>query len=398
MITEDQKQILTVSISNDELERRWREVRKKMKEEGIDFLVMQNDNEWLGGYVKWFTDIPARNGYPMTVIFPIDDEMTTITSGGKPPGDLGPPAWTMRGVKRRFTAPYFRSLMYSNTYDAELTVETLKTKKEGKIGIVGKGSMSAVFYEHLRKNLPDTTFWEATDLVDQIKAIKSDEEIALIKKTTSLQDEAMEYAKKAIRPGRRDFEIVADIIHKVIELGSEEQLVLGGSGPLGRPVPMQKRHFQNRVVREGDQFTLMVEVNGPGGMYAEIGRVYFLGKVPSELYDANELCKETQKVTLKLLKPGADPAEIWRANNEFLLKKGHLPETRLYAHGQGYDLVERPAIRDDEPMKLKAGMNITVHPIIGSDRIWVWVCDNYLITDSGVSPCLHKTSQEIFSI
>jgi Xaa-Pro aminopeptidase len=369
-----------------------------MKEEGIDFLVMQNDNEWLGGSVKWFTDIPARNGYPMTVIFPIDDEMTTITSGGKPPGDLGPPAWTMRGVKKRFTAPYFRSLLYSNTYDAELTVETLKARKKGKIGIVGKGSMSAVFYEHLRRNLPDATFWEATDLVDQIKAIKSDEEIALIKKTTSLQDEAMEYAKKAIRPGRRDFEIVADIIHKVTELGSEEQLVLGGSGPLGRPVPMQKRHFQNRIVREGDQFTLMVEVNGPGGMYAESGRIFFLGQVPHELQEAFELCKETQKVTLKLLKPGADPAEIWRANNEFLLKKGHLPETRLYAHGQGYDLVERPAIRDDEPMKLKAGMNITVHPIIGSDRVWIWVCDNYLITDSGVSPCLHKTPQEIFSI
>jgi Xaa-Pro aminopeptidase len=141
----------------------------------------------------------------------------------------------------------------------------------------------------------------------------------------------------------------------------------------------------------------MAEVNGPGGMYAEIGRVYFLGKVPSELYDANELCKETQKVTLKLLRPGADPAEIWRANNEFLVKKGFPPETRLYAHGQGYDLVERPAIRDDEPMKLQAQMNITVHPIIGSDRIWVWVCDNYLITESGVEP-LHKSTQEIFSI
>ncbi len=161
---------------------------------------------------------------------------------------------------------------------------------------------------------------------------------------------------------------------------------------------MQKRHFQNRVVREGNQFTLMVEINGPGGMYAEIGRVYFLGKVPSELYDAYELCKETQRVTLKLLKPEADPAEIWRANNEFLLKRGQIPETRLYAHGQGYDLVERPAIRDDESMKLKAGMNITVHPTIGSDIVWVWVCDNYLITDSGVSPCLHKTPQEIFSI
>jgi Xaa-Pro aminopeptidase len=368
-----------------------------MKEEKIDFLVMQNDNEWLGGYVKWFTDIPARNGYPMTVIFPIDDEMATITSGGKPPGDLGPPAWTMRGVKKRLTAPYFRSLIYSNTYDAELAVGVLKAKKKGRVGIVGKGAMSAVFYEHMKKSLPEATFLEATDLVDQIKAIKSDEEIALIKKTVALHDEAMEYAKKVIRPGRRDFEIIADIIHKVTDLGSEEQLVIGGSGPLGRPVPMQKRHFQNRLVREGDQFTLMIEVNGPGGMYAEIGRIYYLGKVPSELYDAYELCKEAQKVTLGLLKPGADPKDIWRANNEFLVEKGQLPETRLYAHGQGYDLVERPAIRDDEPMKLKTGMNITVHPIIGSDKVWVWVCDNYLITESGIEP-LHKTPQEIFSI
>jgi len=395
---DERKEILTLSISDQELERRWKEVRERMRDEKIDYLVMQNDNEWLGGYVKWFTDIPARNGYPMTVIFPIDEEMTTITCGGRPPGDLGPPAWTMRGVKNRLTAPYFRSLYYSNTYDAELAVETLKKKKNAKIGLVGKGTMSAPFYEYLLKNLPESTFIDFTDPIDQIKAIKSDEEISLIKKTTALQDEAIQYAKKAIRPGRRDFEIIADIIHKVTDLGSEEQLVIGGSGPIGRPVPMQKRHFQNRMVREGDQFTLMIEVNGPGGMYAEIGRIFFIGKAPSELKDAFELVKETQKVTLRLLKPGADPGEIWRANNDFLVRNGYPPETRLYAHGQGYDLVERPAIRDDETMKLKPRMNITVHPIIGNDRVWVWVCDNYLITESGVSECLHKTPQEIFEI
>jgi hypothetical protein len=49
-------------------------------------------------------------------------------------------------------------------------------------------------------------------------------------------------------------------------------------------------------------------------------------------------------------------------------------------------------------MKLQPRMNITVHPIIGSDRVWVWVCDNYLVTESGVSECLHKTPQEIFSV
>jgi hypothetical protein len=34
-------------------------------------------------------------------------------------------------------------------------------------------------------------------------------------------------------------------------------------------------------------------------------------------------------------------------------------EQRLHAHGQGYDYVERPLIRDDETMRLEAGMNIT---------------------------------------
>jgi Xaa-Pro aminopeptidase len=397
-MADNQREALTYPVSDGELERRWSAVRAAMKAERIDALVMQDTNEWLGGYVKWFTDIPARNAYPMSVVFPVDDLMTTITCGGKPPGDLGPPAWTLRGVKARLTAPYFASLNYSNTYDAELVVGALKERQKGRIGIIGKGRISIAFYEHLLKQMPQATFVDFTDMVDEIKAIKSPEEIELIKKTCALQDEAMEWAKTIIKPGRKDFEIVADVIHKVTMLGSEEQLVIAGSGPLGKPTPMQKRHFQGRTLRENESFTLMIEVNGPGGMYAELGRIFFTGDVPAELADAYELSKETQRVTLDLLKPGADPKDIWDANNEFLVRRGLPPETRLYAHGQGCDLVERPAIRDDEPMKLKANMNITVHPTIGTDRLWVWVCDNYLVTETGPSPCLHKVPQQIFSV
>ena len=48
---------------------------------GIDALLMQNNNDWLGGYVKWFTDFPAYNGYPRTVIFHADDAMTVVDMG-----------------------------------------------------------------------------------------------------------------------------------------------------------------------------------------------------------------------------------------------------------------------------------------------------------------------------
>src|SRR5262249_57174828 len=72
---------LLTPISTVELERRWVAVRKEMGERGIDALLMQNNNDWLGGYVKWFTDLPAVNGYPRTVIFYADDPMSVIEMG-----------------------------------------------------------------------------------------------------------------------------------------------------------------------------------------------------------------------------------------------------------------------------------------------------------------------------
>src|SRR5258708_21533049 len=70
-------------ISTRELERRWTAVRKTMAERKIDALVMQNNNDWLGGYVRWFTDTPLSNGYPRSVVFPASDLMTVVEMGAR---------------------------------------------------------------------------------------------------------------------------------------------------------------------------------------------------------------------------------------------------------------------------------------------------------------------------
>ena len=359
---------------------------------------MRNDEEFLGGYVRWFTDLPARHSYPYTVIFPVDDEMTLISCGATPPGDPGPPPWAVRGVKKRLGAPYFPSVHYTSRYDAELAVSVLKEKKGATIGLVGKSFIPVNFYEHVSSHLPGSKFVEATDQVDQVKAIKSLEEIELIRRTAELHDRALDHVRKSIRPGRREFEIYADALHFTALQGSERQLILVSSGPHGIPVPFQPRHFQNRMMREGDQVSVLIEVNGPGGFYTELGRIFSIGKPPQELQDAFGASMEAQKLSLSLLKPGADPKDIWDAHNAFLEKKGYFPERRLYAHGQGYDLVERPLIRYDEPMKIRAGMNLTVHPTASNERVWAGVTDNYLVTEDGVSPCLHTTPKEIIVV
>ena len=67
---------LNKPISAAEMERRWAAVRSAMEAEAIDVLLMQNNNDHMGGYTKYFTDMPATNGYPHTIIFPRDDHMT----------------------------------------------------------------------------------------------------------------------------------------------------------------------------------------------------------------------------------------------------------------------------------------------------------------------------------
>src|ERR1700749_1514357 len=72
---------LQTPISTADLERRWAAVRAAMERYKIDALLMQNNNAYMGGYVKYFTDLPATNGYPLTVVFPRDDLMTMVSMG-----------------------------------------------------------------------------------------------------------------------------------------------------------------------------------------------------------------------------------------------------------------------------------------------------------------------------
>ena len=395
---EDPKEVIMTPISTAELERRWKAVREVMRAEKVDFLVMRQDEEFLGGYVKWFTDLPARHSYPYTVIFPVHEEMTLVSVGPPAPSEPSPAPWAVRGVKRRLSSPYFPSVHYTSTYDAELAVGVLKEKKRATIGWVGRSYIPITFYEYLRKHLVGSKFVDMTEQVDQIKVIKSLEEIELIKKTAALQDVTVDHIKKVLKPGMRDFEIYADALHTTAIHGSERQLILVGSGRPGTPVHFRARHFQNRVIQEGDQLSVLIEVNGPGGFYAELGRIFSLGKPSQELQDAFGVAVEAQQLTADLLKPGANPKEIIEANNEFLQKKGYAAERRLYAHGQGYDLVERPLIREDEPMKIRAGMNITVHPAATNATVWGSLTDNFIVMETGTNPRLHQTPREIIVV
>ena len=67
---------------------------------------------------------------------------------------------------------------------------------------------------------------EATDMVDQIKAIKSAEERQCMREVAAMQDAVMAKVREFIRPGLKDFEIAAYAQYVGQLLGSEQGIFL----------------------------------------------------------------------------------------------------------------------------------------------------------------------------
>ncbi len=393
---------INTPVSSAELERRWSAVRAAMEAQHVDVLLMQNNNDHMGGYVKYFTDLPAMFGYPVTVVFPRDDRMSVISQGAIGASVELPPEGDglRRGLRRSMTTSSFASAPYSLAYDAEHAERALLPYAGKTVGLVGCGTLPVSLVDHLRQGkLSSARFVDASDLVDRIKVIKSPEEIALIRRTAALQDAAMRTTFAAVRPGLRESQVAAIAEQAVNSGGGEQGIYLcsstPGNDPLAGAVWQGNRHVQNRALREGDVFTLLIETNGPGGMYTELGRTCVLGKAPQELRDDLAIVLEARRRTLAMLKPGASCKEIWDAHNRFLRQHGKPEEQRLYCHGQGYDLVERPLVRFDEPMLIQGNMNIACHPNYLSQRFFNSITDNYLVGEDGSIEHLHRFPEEI---
>ncbi|MGP4014888.1 M24 family metallopeptidase [Saccharopolyspora sp. 5N708] len=383
-------------VSTAELRRRWAAIREGMAARGLDVLVAQTDNDYVGGYIRYLTDVPATNGYPVTVVFPREEPMTIIRHGARgedleidPEHDP-----VLRGVGRVLASPYMSSVPYTRYDGAELALDALRPFTTGSVGWVGTGTIPMAFGEYLQRELHAATFTEAADVVDTVRAVKSEEELSLIRATAKLQDAAVAAAFEALQPGMRDSDVAAVAQHTAQSLGSEQGIYWCVSTPLGEPGRIAHPHSQHRVIREGDAFHLMVEVNGPGGMYTEIGRSGIVGKIPARIAEEYEFCLQAQRFCYDLLRPGAAPADVWAEYNQYLRDNGRPEELRLHCHGQGTDLVERPLIRAEEPMPLAAGMNIACHPRYVLDGFCHWVCDNVIIGDDGVAE-LHEFDKRL---
>ncbi len=385
------KKVFRQPISKAELERRWKAVRTEMAKEKLDCLVTHSANRFLGGMVRYFTDMQMSSSGGV-LVFPLEGEMTLITHGA-PATKTDDTVFNAQLV----SCPYIPSMNFVKDMFPAAAVEAIKKNKAKTVGIVEKTLFPLSFFEYMKENLPDVTFKDATDMVEAIRAIKSPEEIDLMWKTAAMQDKVMLATQQLVRPGVREYEIMAEVKRMCLELGSEEQLILIGSGPKGTSVLRRSEFFHNRTLQEGDYMAILIETNGPGGLWTEIARNFCIGDVPKEMQKAWSDVLGVQKELAKAYKPGAHCKDLWDLQNKMMVELGYPAEDRLSCHSQGYDIVERPVVRPEETMDIKENMVFAIHPFAVTKEVWIDPCQNYHITPNG-GVLMHKCPMDVFVV
>jgi len=383
------------------MERRWSLVRAEMAEAGVDALIVQAANNLTGtaGHYRWLTGLSVASSYLQTVIIPREGLLTLVMHGDVDGiSDLNDKDPMFPGIGRRLTSWGFPGVHYCATYEATLLAKEIKRGGYKRLGVVATNTMYAGFSNTLSEELGHPSFIDLTPRIDVHKAIKSEEEIKMIRGAAEMQDAILETIKNHIKPGMYDYEIMS-CGHYLGQLaGSETGYFLGSSAPPGQPTAIRRAGEHGRRMKDGDIIYFQCENTGPGGMFVHAGRYYVLGRPPQELQDLFGAMVEAQDFTVGMLQPGASCRDIFAEYNEYMKARGFPPERRVHCHGQGYDNVEPPLIRSDETMALTKNMNIGLHPAIARKDIFVTSCDNYLIGADGKVERLHRMPREIVEL
>jgi Xaa-Pro aminopeptidase len=192
------------------------------------------------------------------------------------------------------------------------------------------------------------------------RAIKTDEEVALLDHAAAIVDAVYERIYELLRPGVTERQIVAEAHRLLFELGSEQvEAINAVSGDRCNPHP---HVFSDRLLRPGDQafFDIIHSFMGYRTCYY---RTFSVGGTNQAQLDAYKQCREWLDDAIELVKPGVTTGEIaalWPTAQEL----GFADEASCFGlqfgHGLGVGLYEAPMISRlhsfENPVAIEEGM------------------------------------------
>ena len=318
------------TFSLKERDRRWGLLRSEMKKAGLHALIsLPNEGHWdqFGADTRYITQI---GGFQTEVgaVFPLEGEVTAVVRGANEIEWWG------------LAQDWVKDIRPSRRSYGEPVIERLKELRAERVGVVAlsglvrapEGVVPWGTFEKIRQRLLNVKFENATDLVQEVRSVKSAEEVAFIEKAAEIIGNAIEILIAHVKPGVRENELVAEMLREIVRQGGEPiTMLLFGTG--GTEVPWAQRVVTTRALKTGDLINTEVEAKY-AGYIAQALQPISLGAPPEELRKIYDATKVIFDKMLKFLKPGLTFGEVVGFYQDEVKTAGYEPDGALM-HGRG---------------------------------------------------------------
>ena len=384
-------------FSQQEYQRRLAKTRAAMSAQNIDVLFVEDPSNmaWLTGYDGW--SFYVHQG---VLVFHDED-----------------PIWWGRlqdtnGAVRTVWMDDERIMHYADHYvqsterhPMQVLACILADKGYGDkhIGVeLENYYFSAKAYLTLTESLPQAHFIDATALVNWQRGIKSDEEIAFMRKAAKISEAMIDGAVERIEPGLNKNALVADIYRDAVN-GAD-----GNWGDYAAIVPLLPSGSDAaapHLTWNGDSFrqgeATFFELSGCYRRYhAPFCRTVFLGKPDDTILRAEAALVEGLEAGLDTARAGNTAGDIARALAAPLEKAGIERGARCgYPIGLSYppDWGERTiSLRPEDDTVLQAGMTFHFMPGLWMKDWGLEITESILIRESGAAKCFCDRPRKLF--
>lgn len=231
-------------------------------------------------------------------------------------------------------------------------------------------------------NLSETT--PASQLVEQLRYYKDDDEIASISQAAAIADKALANILPLIKPGVSERDMATELEYQMSLLGSEELsfatiLLAGKRSALPHGIP------GNTPINNGDLilFDFGAVVNG---YRSDMTRTYVMGKPSDKQKEIYNLVRSAQQAAIDAIADGVSGEFLAQQSDQILNTSpyGKFKGEGL-GHGVGLELHESPFMGKGCQFKISKGSVITIEPgIYIPDWGGIRIEDDVVLTDDGL--------------
>ncbi|MFC4738086.1 M24 family metallopeptidase [Bacillus daqingensis] len=294
-------------------------------------------------------------------------------------------------VQARSQAEGFEIVEHKKPLLEELA-EQVKAQGIQKLGFE-KDHVSYTQYEALRDQL-DCELVPVSGIVEDMRLVKTAEEISVIEKAVQIADEAFAHIQTYIKPGVKEIDVSNELeffMRKQGAVSSSFDIIVASGERSAFPHGVAS----DKVIEPGELVTLDFGAYY-NGYCSDITRTVAVGNISDELKEIYDTVLQAQIRGVNGLKPGLTGREADALTRDYIKDKGYGEYFgHSTGHGMGMEVHEGPGLSHRSDKKLEPGMVVTVEPGIyvegtGGTRIE----DDVVITEEGCR-ILSKSSKEL---